>query len=166
MQRLLALLLALASPLLQAADKTATIALNVEVLPACQAGTTSASGLSFGTLDFGTHLRLDNLITRVGQPGAGALRVNCQQNIPYRVLINGGHSGSTNNRQMAGPGSAVLTYNLYTGADYTTVWDDSTGVSAVGNGQDQWLPVYARVPAQGTPPPGSYSDTLTITVSW
>ncbi|WP_296271802.1 Csu type fimbrial protein [Pseudomonas sp. UBA6323] len=166
MQRLLALLLVLAPPLLHAVDKTATIGLNVEVLPACQAGSSSGSGLSFGTLDFGTHVRLDNLITRVGQPGAGALRVNCQQNIPYRVLINAGHSGTTNNRQMTGPGSAVLTYNLYTSADYTTIWDDSTGVSAVGNGQDQWLPVYARVPAQSAPPPGSYSDTLTITVSW
>ena len=166
MQRLIALLLLIASPLLSAVDKTVTISLNVEVLPACQAGSSSGSGLSFGTLDFGTHFRLDSLITRAGQPGAGALRVNCQQNIPYRVLINAGYSGTINNRQMAGPGSAVLAYNLYTAADYTTIWDDSTGVSAIGNGQDQWLPVYARVPAQSAPPPGNYSDTLTVTVSW
>lgn len=166
MQRLIALLLMLAPAALHAVDKNATIGVNAEVLPACQAGSSGGSGVSFGTLDFGTHLRLDNLITRVGQPGAGALRVNCQQNIPYRVLINAGNSGSTNNRQMSGPGAAVLTYNLYTGADYVTVWDNSTGVSAVGNGQDQWLPIYARVPAQSPPPPGSYSDTLTVTVSW
>lgn len=166
MPRLIALLLLLTPAALPAVDKTATIGLNVEVLPACQAGSSSGSGISFGTLDFGTHLRLDNLLTRVGQPGAGALRVNCQQSIPYRVLINAGYSGTTNTRQMVGPSSAVLTYNLYTGADYATVWDNSTGVSAVGNGQDQWLPIYARVPAQSAPSPGSYSDTLTVTVSW
>lgn len=102
----------------------------------------------------------------MGQPGAGALRINCQQNIPYRVLINAGHSGTTSNRQMAGPGADVVSYNLYTSADHATVWDDTTGVSAMGNGQDQWLPVYARVPAQGAPLPGNYSDTLTVTVSW
>lgn len=166
MPRLIALLLMLAPTFAAAVDKTATIGLNVKVLPACQAGSTSGSGLSFGILDFGTHLRLDSLITRVGQPGAGALRINCQQSIPYRVLINAGYSGAVNNRQMVGPGSAVLAYNLYTAADYATVWDNSTGVSAIGNGQDQWLPIYARVPAQSAPPPGSYSDTLTVTVSW
>jgi spore coat protein U-like protein len=127
MRCLIASLLLMAPAVLPAVDKTATIGLNVEVLPACQAGSSSGSGVSFGTLDFGTHLRLDNLITQVGQPDAGALRVNCQQNIPYRVLINAGHSGTTSNRQMVGPGSAVLSYNLYTGADYTTVWDNSTG---------------------------------------
>ena len=166
MRRLIALLFLLTPAALSAVDKSATIVLSVEVLPACQAGSSSGSGVSFGTLDFGTHLRVDNLITRVGQPGAGALRINCQQNIPYRVLINAGHSGTTNNRQRAGPGSAVLTYNLYTSANYTTIWDNSTGVSAMGNGQDQWLPVYARVPAQSSPTPGSYNDTLTVTVSW
>jgi len=166
MRCLIASLLLMAPAVLPAVDKTATIGLNVEVLPACQAGSSSGSGVSFGTLDFGTHLRLDNLITQVGQPDAGALRVNCQQNIPYRVLINAGHSGTTSNRQMVGPGSAVVSYNLYTGADYAIVWDNSTGVSATGNGQDQWLAIYARVPAQNAPPPGSYSDTLTVTVSW
>lgn len=166
MHRLIALLLLLTPGVLPAVDKTATVGLSVEVLPACQAGGDSGSGVSFGTLDFGTHLRLDNLIERVGQPGAGALRINCQQNIPYRVLINAGHSGTTSNRQMAGPGADVVSYNLYTSADHTTVWDNTTGVSAMGNGQDQWLPVYARVPAQGAPLPGNYSDTLTVTVSW
>jgi len=112
MRCLIASLLLMAPAVLPAVDKTATIGLNVEVLPACQAGSSSGSGVSFGTLDFGTHLRLDNLVTLIGQPDAGALRVNCQQNIPYRVLINAGYSGTTSNRQMVGPGSAVVSYNL------------------------------------------------------
>ena len=103
MRCLIASLLLMAPAVLPAVDKTATIGLNVEVLPACQAGSSSGSGVSFGTLDFGTHLRLDNLVTLIGQPDAGALRVNCQQNIPYRVLINAGYSGTTSNRQMVPP---------------------------------------------------------------
>lgn len=166
MHRPIALLLLMAPTHLPALDKTATLNLSVEVLPACQAGSNSGSGLSFGTLNFGNHFALDNRLTQVGQPGSGALRINCQQNIPYRVLISGGHSGNVNNRQMVGPSSAVLAYNLYTASDFLSVWNDSTGVSGVGNGQDQWLPVYARIPAQASPPPGSYSDTLTVTVSW
>lgn len=166
MPRYFALLLMLAPATTPAVDKTATIGLNVEVLPACQAGSDSGSGLSFGTLDFGNHVNLDNIITLIGQPGAGALRVNCQLGVPYQIVISGGQSGNVNNRRMAGPAASQVNYNLYTAADYATVWDNVTGVSAVGNGQDQWLPVYARVPAQANPSPGSYSDTLTVTVSW
>lgn len=152
--------------LAQAADKTASIGLLVQVLPACQAGSDTSGSIDFGTLDFGTHFSLDNAVSMVGQPNAGALRVNCQQNVPYRVLINGGQSGSVNNRRMLGPSSAELNYNLYTAADYATVWDNSTGVTGMGNGQDQWLPVYGRVPAQTVAQVGSYGDTLTVTVSW
>ncbi|WP_252273167.1 Csu type fimbrial protein [Pseudomonas subflava] len=150
----------------QAVDKTASIGLRVEVLPACQAGSAGGGSVDFGVLDFGTHFALDNTISVAGQPNAGALRVNCQQNVPYRVLINGGQNGSVGDRRMIGPSTAEVAYNLYTAADYTTVWDDSTGVTGVGTGQDQWLPVYGRVPAQAVSQVGNYGDTLTVTVSW
>lgn len=150
----------------KAVDKTATIGLQVEVLPACQAGSVNGGSIDFGTLSFGTHFSLNNAVSAIGQPNAGALRVNCQQNVPYRVLINGGHSGAVGNRRMVGPSAAELSYNLYTAADYATVWDNSTGVTGMGNGRDQWLPVYGRVPAQAVSQIGSYGDTLTVTVSW
>lgn len=158
--------LLLGSSELPAVDKTATIGLSVEVLPACQAGTVTGGGVSFGALDFGTHFALNNTLSKAGQPNAGAVRVNCQQNVPYRVLINGGQSGVVVNRRMLGPGAAQISYNLYTAADYATVWDNSTGVTGIGNGQDQWLPVYGRIPAQAVPQAGNYSDVLTVTVGW
>lgn len=166
MYRQLALLPMLLPASLVAVEKNATIGLHVEVLPACLAGSSNGGGIEFGTLDFGTHIRLDNVISKIGQSNAGALQVNCQQGVPYNVLISGGYSGSTANRKMASTSAAELTYNLFTSSDYTTVWDDTIGVSGVGNGQSQWLPVYGRVPAQPVPLPGSYSDTLTVTVSW
>lgn len=158
--------LLLGSSELPAVDKTATIGLSVEVLPACQADTVTSGGVSFGALDFGTHFALNNTLSKAGQPNAGAVRVNCQQNVPYRVLINGGQSGVVGNRRMLGPGAAQISYNLYTAADYATVWDNSTGVTGIGNGQDQWLPVYGRIPAQAVPQAGNYSDVLTVTVGW
>ncbi|MDG9924075.1 MULTISPECIES: spore coat U domain-containing protein [unclassified Pseudomonas] len=159
-------LLMLGSAEQHAVDKTASIGLIVEVLPACYAGSINGGSIDFGTLDFGTHFSLSNSVSKVGQPNAGALRVNCQQNVPYRVLINGGQSGVVASRKLLGPGAAQLDYNLYTAADYATVWDNSTGVTGIGNGQDQWLPVYGRVPAQSVPQAGNYGDTLTVTVSW
>jgi spore coat protein U-like protein len=149
-----------------AASKTATVGVQAELLPACTAGSVQAGGTTFGTLNFGTHVSLDNVITVVGQAGAGALRVSCLTDTPYRVLIGGGSSGSTVDRTMAGPGAAKLHYNLYTDANFQVLWDDSSGVSGVGNGQDHWLPVYGRMPAQAVTGVGVYTDTLTVTVIW
>ncbi|GAB6387813.1 Csu type fimbrial protein [Stutzerimonas marianensis] len=149
-----------------AASKTATVGIQAELIPACTAGSAQAGGTTFGTLDFGTHVSLDNIVTVVGQAGAGALRVSCLTETPYRVLISGGNSGSTADRMMTGPGAATLHYNLYTDANFNVLWDDSTGVSGMGNGQDQWLPVYGRMPAQPVAATGLFSDTLTVTVSW
>jgi spore coat protein U-like protein len=39
-------------------------------------------------------------------------------------------------------------------------------VSATGNGADQTFTIYGRVPAQTTPAPGTYTDTVTVTVTY
>jgi len=71
-------------------------------------------------------------------------------------------------RSMANTTNATLKvlYNLYTNATRTTVWDNTTGLSDVGNGADQWHTVYGRVPSQTTPAAGVYQDTVNVTVSW
>ncbi len=167
-QRLCLLLVLCGSPeVTLSASKTASIGVSAELLPACTAGSSQPGNLGdFGTLDFGNHFALDTAITAVAQGSAGGLRVNCMANTPYQVLIDGGSSGDVNARALLGPAAEQITYNLYTDASYATVWNDSSGVSALGSGADQWLSVYGRVPAQAAPGPGQYSDTVTVTVSW
>jgi spore coat protein U-like protein len=149
-----------------AASKTATISLDAEVLPACTAGSTTDAQRVFGTFDLGTHFALSNTVVVGSQPNAGALRINCISGTSYRILISAGSSGASSQRTLVGPGGATIRYNLYTGPDFTTVWDELTGVSRTGSGQDQWIPPYVRIPAQPTPIAGVYADTLTVTVSW
>lgn len=163
----LLLLMACSPSALFAATKTASISLLAEVLPACSAGSTVPATLGqFGTLDFGTHFSLTALVSQTSQIGNGSLRVNCLNTTPYKVLISAGGSGNVAARRMVGPGAAQVAYNLYTSAAYSTVWDNTNGVSGVGNGADQYLPVYGRIPVQTTPVPGTYTDTVTVTVSW
>lgn len=150
-----------------AVTKTATIGFRAEVLSACNIGSTEPGNLGqFGTLNFGNYVSLSNVITIAGSVGNGALRVNCLAGTPYRVLISAGGSGNVSARRMLGPGAAQVLYNLYTSSSYSTVWDNSTGVTGLGNGNDQYLPVYGRVPSQATPAAGVYSDTVVVTVSW
>lgn len=150
-----------------AVEKVATLGVIAEVLPACSAGSTEPGALGqFGTLEFGTYVGLDTAVT-AAMTGAGAgLRIQCVANTPYRVLIGAGSSGDVQGRTLLGPGGQTLSYNLYSSADFATLWDDSSGLSGLGSGAEQWLPVYGRVPAQSTPTPGTYSDSVTVTVSW
>lgn len=150
-----------------AVTKTATIGFSAEVLSACNIGSTAPGNLGqFGTLNFGNYGSLSNVIAIAGSVGNGALRVNCLTGTPYRVLISAGGSGNINARRMTGPSAAQVAYNLYTSSSYSTIWDNITGVTGVGNGSDQYLPVYGRVPAQATPASGTYSDTVVVTVTW
>lgn len=152
---------------LPAATKTASVGFSATLVAACSAGTTSNGVVSFGTLNFGTTSFLSRAISVTGQQNAGAIRIQCNNGTTWRVLLNGGNSGSPASRYLVGgPTSQRITYNLYTNAAYTTVWDNVTGVSGTGNGQILYLPVYGRIPAQATPSVGNYSDTVQVTVSW
>ncbi|PTQ67599.1 spore coat U domain-containing protein [Pseudomonas sp. GV071] len=155
------------SPVALSVTKSATIGLSAEVLPACSAGSTAPATLGqFGTLNFGTYFSLNTLVSATSSVGNGSLRINCLLNTPYRVLLSAGGSGNVAARRMTGPAAAQINYNLYTSAAYTTVWDNTTGVTGTGTGADQYLQVFGRVPKQAAPTPGTYTDTITVTVSW
>ena len=66
-------------------------------------------------------------------------------------------------------GSSTINYSLYTTSARTTVWGNTVGtdtVAGTGNGASQAYTVYGRVPAQSTPSPGTYSDTVVLTISY
>ena len=87
-----------------------------------------------------------------------------------------GNSGSFVSRSMKS-GTNVLSYNLYFDAAYTQIRGDGTGGSQVGGGsltlttasRTQSVPtstIYGRIPAGQDVAPGSYSDTIVVTVTY
>lgn len=99
------------------------------------------------------------------------ISVTCTNTTPYTVGLGPGTaSGATvTTREMTGPSSAVLAYDLYSDAADTTNWGDTTStneVSGTGTGSAQTLTVYGVVPAASLPTPGSYADTITVTVTY
>jgi spore coat protein U-like protein len=103
----------------------------------------------------------------------GAVTAQCTLNDNYAIALNAGTTlgASLGDRQMAiSGGGAVTHYQLYTSSAYSTVWGDGTSgtgtVAGTGNGGNQIYVVYAEVPAQTTPNPGTYSDTITATVTY
>ena len=66
-------------------------------------------------------------------------------------------------------GANTVNYTLYSNSGRTTLWGNTVGtdtVAATGNGASQSYTVYGRVPTQAAPAPGTYTDTITVTVTY
>lgn len=116
-------------------------------------------------LNFGVAGTLNQVVD-----SSSTLTVLCTNGTPYSIALSAGlgAGATTSVRKMTGTGGTV-SYALYQEATRTTVWGDATGVdtlSGTGTGTDQDLTVYGRVPIQATPSPGSYSDTIVVTVTY
>ncbi|WP_027999091.1 Csu type fimbrial protein [Sinorhizobium arboris] len=99
---------------------------------------------------------------------AGNLGVTCTQGTAYSVGLSNGLSGTgPTNRRMT-LGDRAVTYGLYKDAARSQPWGNSgaQAVTGTGAGVTQNLPVYGRVPPQPTPPTGTYSDTVVVTVTY
>lgn len=107
----------------------------------------------------------------------GTITVRCTSLLSlfvnYTIKLSKGLSGSYAPRQMAN-GTNRLNYNLYTDATRLTVWGDgSAGTSFISNGILVVLlgitvnhTVYGRVPALQNVVVGSYSDNITVTLTF
>ena len=96
--------------------------------------------------------------------------MQCTNTTPYNIGLSAGTgSGSTVTTRKMTSGGATINYSLYSNAGRTTNWGDTVGVdtvSSTGNGASQGFTVYGRVTAQTTPAPSTYTDTITVTVTY
>ena len=110
-------------------------------------------------LDFGTAGTLTTAVT-----ASTTFKVKCTNTTGYSIGL-GGANDSGGNKRMTN-GSEYVTYQTYSDSSHTTVWDNTTTVSGTGNGSDQTYTVYGKVPSQTAPSPDTYTDTVTITVTY
>jgi spore coat protein U-like protein len=90
--------------------------------------------------------------------------------LPYTAALDGGQAGAADptQRKMS-KASEQVTYGLYRDAARTLPWGSTAGTNTVSGAGDttvQNLAVYGRIPAQPTPSPGLYTDTVVVTVSY
>lgn len=99
------------------------------------------------------------------------LSVTCTNGTTYNVGLNAGTaSGATvTTRAMTGPASATLDYAMYQDSGHAANWGNTVGTdtkSGTGNGSAQTLTIYGELAASQYPAPGSYSDTITATITY
>jgi spore coat protein U-like protein len=98
------------------------------------------------------------------------IQVQCTNTTAYNIGLNPGTAtGATVTTRKMTSGSNTINYSLFRDAGMTSNWGQTVGtdtVSSTGTGAVQSFTVYGQVPAQSTPAPGAYSDTITVTVTY
>lgn len=138
-------------------NTTTSATVSVTVPPMCR--------VTADALNFGTVASLAGAIT-----AATAIRPTCTNGTAFQIGLDGGLSAATNpaGRKMTN-GAETITYGLYRDGGHVlpagnTLGGDTFGL--IGTGMSQSVPVYGRVPPQPTPAPGTYGDTVTVTVTY
>lgn len=144
-----------------AISQTATTQFNVQMTITGECKINSAANLNFGSVG----------IIASNLDATSNLVVQCTNGTSYNIgLDNGIGSGATTAaRKMTGPNSETIAYSLFTDSARSTVWGNTIGTNtkaAIGSGAAQTYTVYGRVAPQNSPTPGSYADTVTVTLTY
>jgi spore coat protein U-like protein len=122
--------------------------------------TVTATSLNFGSSGV--------LITNVD--ATSTITATCTNGTPYAIGLDAGTGpGATVAARILRAAGKHVTYSLYQDAARTLVWGNTGGsdtVGSTGTGSGQALTVYGRVPAQSTPAPATYSDTIVVTLTY
>jgi spore coat protein U-like protein len=149
--------LALVGGSAQATTTTQTFGVTLLITAECVINSTA-------TLDLGS-----SGVINANHDSTTPIHIQCTNSTPYTIgLDKGTTTGASIGQRKLISGAAIVNYNLYSDSPGGTVWGDTSGawVSSTGNGADQTFTVYGRVPAQTTPAPGTYTDLVTVTVTY
>jgi spore coat protein U-like protein len=107
------------------------------------------------------------------------LTVTCTNSTPYSVGLDSGVNFLSGTRRMkdTGAGTTFVNYGLYTDPGYANGWTTTTAAGSctggtstcalgTGSGTAQNITVYGQIPAQTTPAPATFNDTVTATVTY
>ena len=117
----------------------------------------NAVGLNFGAYDI-FDTQDTSITTHIG--------VTCDTDTSFEISLSAG-TGTFAGRTLLS-GANILSYNLYIDPAHLTIWGDgSPGTATVsGSGTSRNFTVYGRIPARQNAFVGSYSDTITVTITF
>lgn len=119
--------------------------------------------INTGNMVFGSNSVLTSAVR-----SSAAVNVQCTGNTGYQVSLGAGSSGDVTARTMRNAATGeTIGYRISSTPDGPAWGDGSRGtavVTGVGSGAVQTITMYGQVPAQKTPSPGDYKDTVIATL--
>ncbi len=146
-----------------ATTTTATFGVQLQINAECVINSTAL-------LDFGSAGVLGGAAGTSNKDQSSTLHVQCTNTTPYDIGLDAGTTtGALVSQRLLVNGAATINYNLFTNAGRSIIWGNTVStdtVSATGNGATQSYTIYGRVPPQTTPAPATYTDTVTVTITY
>ncbi len=95
------------------------------------------------------------------------ISVSCNASTPVTIALDNGATGTGPTARQMKSGANAITYGIYQDSGATMPWGSTSGTdtASLGGGTGT-LTAYGRVPAQASPPPGSYADVVNVTVTY
>lgn len=134
-------------------------------------GASGASGLNFGTLNFGTTNALFSYATgQVLGSGGGALAILCSAGTTPAVTIQGGlHDGQSSggSHALADGAGNFVPYDLYTDSGFNNLLSNNGVINlATSTGAAQTVNIYGKAVGKAGLPTGTYTDTISVQLSF
>ena len=118
---------------------------------------------SVGSLAFGTY-------AGASRNAQSTLSLTCSSGTAYTIALSTGSNFSGGTRRMKSAVNQFINYALYSDSARLVPWGTgASGGSTVGGsgtGSAQSLTIYGTAPAATVPSPGSYSDSVVVTVTY
>ena len=149
------------------------IGVQVTISEGCTVGNNNSSGTvnEWGSINFGTYADLSNIIngTVLGSNGTDTVTVTCTSGLSPTLKLDGGVNETDSLRAMIS-GSTTIPYRLYSDSSYSSEIAVDGSIALTADGTAQSIPIYGRIiPSDQTssaPTAGTYTDTVTATLSW
>jgi spore coat protein U-like protein len=137
-----------------------TVPVTATVIDSC---TVNSTALTFGNYNGIVGSALDSV---------GTVTAVCTMGTAFSVALDAGtgSGAAMTARLLTGPGGATLAYSIFCDAPRTQVWGDGSGgtdvATGTGTGVAQSFTMYGRVPSLQTSTVGSYTDSVTVTLTY
>lgn len=146
---------------------TQSFQVNATITPGCSV--TTGSGGVLGTLDFGTRNGVDSSRVTTSFVPNTSLSLACTPGVSLSMSIDGGQTYTTVRNMVRSGGTERVPYRLYSAS--TLAAGSEIGVNqavtvAYSNSNSITLPIYGAAQLTGFSPAGTYTDRLTVTLSW
>lgn len=144
----------------EAATSTGTLSVTATVNSVCL--------ISNGTLAFGGY----DPTAATALDAATTLTLTCTLGTPYNIgMAAGSGAGATVTLRQLTSGANTLGYRLFRDAARTLNWGNTVGTDTLSGTSSatvlaNTINVYGRIPANEAAPTGSYTDSVTVTVTF
>jgi spore coat protein U-like protein len=146
---------------------TQSFQVGATITPGCSVA--SGTGGIFGSLNFGSHTGVENGVRSSALLPDTSLALACTPGVALSMTIDGGKNYTTVRNMVRTGSTEAVPYRLYTSGALTAnteILVNQAVAITYSNSNNITLPIFGAAQLTGFSPAGTYTDQLTVTLSW